>query len=81
MPIRNSGDYGTVWACVEARLASQARSGATRNDGVLGSIPSVGSKKAQQTAAFLFRPTLANDARRSDAAGAAGPELGLNPFA
>ena len=34
----------------------------TRNDGVLGSIPSVGSKKAQQTAAFLFRPTLANDA-------------------
>jgi len=42
-PIRNSGDCGTVWACVEARRALQARSGATRSDGVLGSIPSVGS--------------------------------------
>src|SRR5665648_957523 len=30
----------------------------TRNDGVLGSIPSVGSKKVQQTAAFQDSPSL-----------------------
>ncbi len=63
MPIRNSGDCGTVWVCVEAGRAPQARSGATRSDGVLGSIPSVGSTKAQQTAAFLCRPTLARPCR------------------
>ena len=40
---------------METRLAPQARSGATRNDGVLGSIPSVGSTKAQQTAAVVLR--------------------------
>ena len=51
-----------MWVCVEADAVPQAWSEATRNDGVLGSIPSVGSKKVQQTAAFLFRPTLANDA-------------------
>ena len=39
--------------------------GTVRHDsqgGVLGSFPSVGSTKAQQTAAFLYRPTFANDA-------------------
>src|SRR5450756_767108 len=31
MPIRNSGDCGTVWASVETGCAPQARSGSTEN--------------------------------------------------
>ena len=53
MPIRNNGDCGTVWACWEATAVPQARCEATRNDGVLGSIPSVGSSFFPATPGFF----------------------------
>jgi hypothetical protein len=63
MPMRNSGHDGTVWACVEASAAPQARSGATRNDGVRGSIPRVGSKTSlllSQQGSHVPGPSAAN---------------------
>ena len=39
MPMSSSGDSGTVWFCVEAGRALQARPGSTEDRGVDGSIP------------------------------------------
>ena len=75
--VKRCGTRRDSWSCASSKIPANRpvlgdlvglrgtadnRARLPRNDGVLGSIPSVGSKKAQQTAAFLFRPTLANDA-------------------